>query len=134
MIIENLYRTKSINTLKLWGKVLARLKNDPAYKLAWSYLQQKDLIDLNITKPDLQEVIEELITSAPEAETIILFYENQNQTISGLVYTSKNYDSLQLAKSFKPVGNKRLANFELDKSDLVEAGKQVIESIKTNLK
>ena len=41
---------------------------------------------------------------------------------------------MQLAKPFKPFGNKRLANFELDQSDLVMAGKQVIEGVKANLK
>jgi phosphoesterase RecJ-like protein len=133
LIIQNLYRTKSINTLKLWGKVLARLKNDPAYKMAWSYLTQKDFIELNIQNPNLSEVIEELITSAPEAEIIVLFTENKNQTISGLIYTSKNYDSLYLAKAFNPFGTKTFATFELEKTDLAEAGKEVIESIKTNL-
>jgi len=133
LIIQNLYRTKSINTLKLWGKVLARLKNDPAYKMAWSYLTQKDFIELNIQNPNLSEVIEELITSAPEAEIIVLFTENKNQTISGLIYTSKNYDSLYLAKAFNPFGTKTFATFELEKTDLVAAGKEVIESIKANL-
>jgi len=133
LIIQNLYRTKSINTLKLWGKVLTRLKNDPAYKMAWSYLTQKDFIELNMQNPNLSEVIEELITSAPEAEIVILFTENKNQTISGLIYTSKNYDSLYLAKAFNPFGTKTFATFELEKTDLAEAGKEVIESIKTNL-
>lgn len=133
LIIQNLYRTKTINTLKLWGKVLARLKHDPKYKMAWSYLQQKDFIELNISNPNLSEVIEELITSAPETEIIILFHENKNKTISILVYTSKNHNSLHLAKSFNPNGSKRLATFELDKNDLVEAGREVIESIKKNI-
>ncbi|MCX6746080.1 MAG: DHH family phosphoesterase [Candidatus Parcubacteria bacterium] len=133
LIIQNLYRTKSINTLKLWGKVLARLKHDAAYKMAWSYLTQKDFIELNMQNPNLNEVIEELLTSAPEAEIIILFFENEKKTISGLVYTSKNYDSLHLAKSFNPQGTKTFATFELDKTDLLEASKEVIESIKANL-
>ncbi len=133
LIIQHLYRTKSINTLKLWGKVLARLKNDPQYKMAWSYLQQKDFIELSLQNPNLTEVIEELITTASEAEIILLFFENQKKTISALLYTSRNYDSLYLAKSFKPAGNKRLAEFELDKTDMVGAGKEVIESIKSNL-
>ena len=133
LIIQNLYRTKSINILKLWGKVLARLKNDSQYKMAWSYLQQKDFIELNLQNPNLTELIEELIANAPEAEIIILFYENQKKTISGQIYTSKNYDSLYLTKNFKPAGNKRLAEFELAESDLVTAGKEVIESIKANL-
>ncbi|HDQ22442.1 MAG TPA: hypothetical protein ENN28_00530 [Candidatus Uhrbacteria bacterium] len=133
LIIQNLYRTKSINILKLWGKVLARLKNDFQYKMAWSYLQQKDFIELNLQNPNLTELIEELITNAPEAEIIILFYENQKKTISGQIYTSKNYDSLYLAKNFKPTGNKRLSEFEISKNDLIEAAREVIESIKANL-
>ena len=134
LIIQNLYRTKSINTLKLWGKVLARLKHDAVYKMAWSYLAQKDFIELNIKDTSLNEVIEELLTSAPEAEIIILFYENEKKTISCLVYTSKNYDSLYLAKSFNPNGTKTLATFEINKSDLAETAKEVIESIKQNIK
>jgi len=133
LIIQHLYRTKSINTLKLWGKVLARLKNDASYKMAWSYLTQKDFIELNIQNPDLSEVIEELLTSAPEAEIIILFYENEKKTITGLVYTSKNYDSLYLAKAFNPSGSKTLATFEINNADLIKAGQEVIESIKNNL-
>ncbi|MDD5341671.1 MAG: DHH family phosphoesterase [Patescibacteria group bacterium] len=134
MIIQNLYRTKTINTLKLWGKVLARIKHDPQYKLAWSYLQQKDFIELNLQNPNLSEVIEELMTTAPEAEIIVLFYENDKKGISGLVYTSKNYDSLYLAKSFSPFGTKTMASFELKKPDLGEAVREVIENIKNNLK
>jgi phosphoesterase RecJ-like protein len=133
LIIQHLYRTKTINTLKLWGKVLARLKSDPDYKLAWSYLTQKDFIELNMQNPNLSEVVEELITSAPEAEIIVLLYENQNQTITGLIYTSKNHDSLYLAKAFKPIGTKTIAYFEMEKPDLAEVSKEVIESIKLNL-
>jgi phosphoesterase RecJ-like protein len=134
LIIQNLYRTKSINTLKLWGKILARLKSDSEHKITWSYLQQKDLIELNLQKPNLSEIIEELITSAPEAEIIVLFYENQNKGISGVIYTSKNYDSLYLAKSFNPFGTKTLATFEVNKPELIEVVREVIESIKNNLK
>jgi nanoRNase/pAp phosphatase (c-di-AMP/oligoRNAs hydrolase) len=133
-IIENLYRTKSINTLKMWGKVLARLKHDPEHKMAWSYLQQKDFIELNLSNPDFSEVIEELISSAPDAEIIVLFSETQDKKIATMIYTATSYNSLDLTKSFNPIGNKRLANFTLEQDSLVEAGKEVIESIKTNLK
>ncbi|MBN1325590.1 hypothetical protein JW977_01230 [Candidatus Falkowbacteria bacterium] len=134
LIIQNLYRTKSINTLKLWGKVLTRLKLDPQYKIAWSYLQQKDFLELNVQNPNLSEVIEELITSAPEAEIIVLFYENKHNSISGVIYTSKNYDSLYLIKNYEPFGSKTLAEFEVNKSELVEALREVIENIKNSIK
>ena len=134
IIVQYLYRTKSINTLKLWGKVLARLKNDAQFKLAWSYLQHKDFLELNITQPNLEEIVEDLITSAPEAEIMVLFYENNQQKISGLVYTAPGHNSLHLAKAFNPEGSKTLAKFHLDKLNLLQAGKEVIESLKSNLK
>lgn len=134
LIIQHLYRTKSINTLKLWGKVLARIKNDPNYKMVWSYLTQKDFIELSLQNPNLSEVIEELIISSPEAEIIILFFENEKNGITGLIYTSKNFDSLFLAKAFHPAGTKTLATFELTQNDLAQASKEVIESIKANIK
>jgi nanoRNase/pAp phosphatase (c-di-AMP/oligoRNAs hydrolase) len=134
LIIQHLYRTKSINTLKLWGKVLARIKNDPNFKMVWSYLTQKDLIELNLQNPNLSEVIEELIISSPEAEIITLFFENEKNTISGLIYSSKNYDSLYLAKSFNPAGTKTFATIEVNTSDLGQASKEIIESVKSNIK
>jgi nanoRNase/pAp phosphatase (c-di-AMP/oligoRNAs hydrolase) len=134
LIVQNLYRTKSISTLKLWGKILARLKHDPEAKLAWTYLQQKDLMELGLTNPDYNEVIEDLIASAPEAEKIILFHETTDKKIAAVLSTNKNFDALYLAKAFQPTGNKRIANFIIDKTDLVEAGREVIESIKANLK
>ena len=41
-IIKNLYRTKSINTLKLWGRALARLKTELNGKIVWSLLNKQD--------------------------------------------------------------------------------------------
>lgn len=134
LIIQHLYRTKSINTLKLWGKVLARIKNDANYKMVWSYLTQKDFIELNLQNADLSEVIEELIISSPEAEIITLFFENDKNTITCLIYTSKNFDSLYLTKAFHPAGTKTLATFEINQTDLALASKEVIESIKANIK
>jgi phosphoesterase RecJ-like protein len=134
LIIQNLYRTKSINTLKLWGKVLARLKHDPNYKLAWSYLTQKDFIELNMVNFDLTEVIEELITSAPEAAITLLLYENEKKTISGLLHCTNDSDAKYLLKIFHPAGSKQLAKFELLHNDLAQASSQVLESVKSRIK
>jgi len=37
-IVTRLYRSRSINVLKLWGRVLARLKSDMQNQLVWSVL------------------------------------------------------------------------------------------------
>jgi len=132
-IIQNLYHTRTLATLKIWGKVLARLRNDSSKKLVWSLLEKRDFDELGLSPDCLLDVIDELIANAPEAETIILFYETTPNQIEGLIYTSKNYDALFLTKPFNPEGTKNLARFYLKDKSLLEAQREVIEKIKERL-
>ncbi|MEY4745098.1 MAG: hypothetical protein RL272_1043, partial [Candidatus Parcubacteria bacterium] len=52
-IVQNLYRTRTISTLKLWGRALARLKFDPGIKMAWSLLVRQDFIHAGATEEHL---------------------------------------------------------------------------------
>ncbi len=129
VIVKNLFQTKSINTLKLWGKTLARLKSDAGSGVAWSFLQAKDFDELGALPEQLTEVVDELIVNAPEAEVIAIFYEHPAGKVHGLIYSNRSYDSLRLVKPFKPFGDKTYAHIELAQTDLVAAGKEVIEHI-----
>jgi phosphoesterase RecJ-like protein len=132
-IIQNLYRTRSIATLKIWGKILARIRNDSAKKLVWSLLEKKDFDEVGIGPDCLPDVIEELIANTPESEIIILFYETSLDHVSGLVYTSKNHDAMSLLKPFNPDGTRNLAYFSLKGKSLLEAQREVITKVRERL-
>jgi len=128
-IIQHLYRTKSIATLKLWGKALTHLKNDDDIGLVWSTLTKGDFVRSDATDEDLKEIIEELISNSPQAKIILLLYENDNGNTNGVINTNKDYDAKNLVAEYYPKGHKDYAKFEINLK-LNEAEKEIIENIK----
>ncbi len=140
-IVNNLYRSKSINVLKLWGRVLARLSSSLDNKLVWSTLSAADFLKTNSSEKDLTDVIDELIVSIPQAKVIAIIYENienkesSNESINKtnlLLYTIKNIDSLGLIKEFNPTGTKSLSRAIIN-LPIIEAEKTIIETIQDKL-
>jgi len=139
-IVTRLYRSRSINVLKLWGRVLARLKSSLNNKLVWSTLTMQDFEKTITGENDLDEVIDELIINIPQAKIVVLLYESilkekdeTKKITNALVYSVKNIDCLALTKKWEPNGNKYLAKIAL--SDTLEnSEKEIITTIEESLK
>lgn len=144
-IVNQLYRSRSLNVLKLWGRVLARLTSDLENKLVWSVLTDLDFTKTNTRENDLSEVIDELIINIPEATVVIMIYEAREiirgerlpvpteKTITkALIYSIKNINSLNLVKKYNPEGTKNLAKIVITK-EIQEAEKEIIATIKESL-
>ncbi len=115
-IVQHLYRTRSIATLKLWGRALARLKYDPELKMAWTVLVRQDFIHAGATDEHLADVIDELIMNSPDAEIISVLYEQETPkepgrtaSVCALVASEKRADALALVAGLKPEGTRKLA-------------------------
>jgi len=135
LIVNTLYRSRSIGVLKLWGRVLARLNNNHGGKLVWSVLSYMDFYKTETEERDLSEVVDELIISIPEARIIVLIYEikiNEKSETNTIIYSTKGVNALQVSKGFNPSGTKNLAKFNL-KKPITEAEKYIIDKIKENL-
>lgn len=131
-IIKSLYRSRSLATLNLWGRVLARLKSDGDNKLIWSLITEHDFIQANANKADLPDVIDELISFIPSAEIVVIIYQlgGVNHVI---INTLKKDNALYLTSSFNPSGSKKFAEFSFNDISLQEAEKAVIGKIKERL-
>ncbi|MBI4135249.1 DHH family phosphoesterase [Candidatus Uhrbacteria bacterium] len=88
-IMQNLFRARSLASLKLWGRALAHLKFDPQYKIAWSSLTTREILETGGDLRDLPEVIEELIFTAPEARLVALLYEESAGRVCVLLASRK---------------------------------------------
>ncbi|MEK7167779.1 MAG: DHH family phosphoesterase [Patescibacteria group bacterium] len=132
-IVQNLYQTKFVSTLKLWGRILARLNNDLDDKLVWSSLSRQDFLETATDPGEILDVVDELIVSMPKIQAIVLLYENQEKEIDCLVYAVKNLDALEISKKFEPTGNPELARFNLKNISLAEAERTVIEEVKRKI-
>ncbi len=133
-IVANLYRKHSIKSLQLWGRALSRLKFDSAYHLAWTTLTREDFLLTGSNETYLPEVIDELVLNAPEAKIAILIYEQSQGGICCVLKTQKNISASSLIKKFEGSSQENTFQFCLTHRDPIDAEKEVVEEVKTNLK
>ena len=98
-IIRYLYKTKSISTLKLMGKIMSNLKYNGKYKLGWSVLSNgdDDFIKTNASPEKLNLVVKELADSSPEFDLVLLIYKIDGK-INGIIDFSEKMQVDDLVK------------------------------------
>ncbi|MDP2766941.1 MAG: DHH family phosphoesterase, partial [Candidatus Methanoperedens sp.] len=136
-IVNHLYRSRPINVLKLWGRVLARLSSSLDGKLVWSTLTNMDFAKTDSREKDLDDVIDELIINIPQAKIVVIIYEKtgaeEPKPITNvLAYSAKNINSLDLIKEYNPQGTKDLALASINKP-IQEAEKEILKLIEEKI-
>ncbi len=131
-IVQNLYKTRTIPTLKLWGRALARLRHDAETGLAWAMLTREDFVHSGADECCLPEVIDELMVTAPEAEVVGLIYE-QEAGVCALVSSERHADSLGLVPDLRPEGSREMARICFPERDVRKAEQAVLQSIRKSL-
>jgi nanoRNase/pAp phosphatase (c-di-AMP/oligoRNAs hydrolase) len=132
-IVKHLYSSRSVATLKLWGRALARLKFDPVSRTAWTVLVRQDFIHAGAGEEYLSEVIEELIMNSPEADVAGVIYEkpaSEKPEICAIIATERHLSALDLVKGLAPEGSRRLVRLCFPGNDMIAAERQVIASIR----
>lgn len=134
LIMRHLNKNKTLATLNLWGRVLARLKEDTHYHLAWSLISQSDFEKSGAEPANLNGAVTELIAHSPPIEITVILYETAAGAINGKIFTSLNYNALELTKPFNSIGYQNQATFELKTTRLAEAEENVINEIRKRIK
>lgn len=129
-IIKHIFKTKSLGTLKLWGRVLSKIEYDPAIKLVYSHITQQDLVETGANSDDTGGIIDELMTSAPGAEVVMLIKEKEPGYFSGsLRAPGALADVSQIAQMMNGGGHKKAAGFRLRNmtmNDAIQTARQTI--------
>lgn len=124
-IIDHLYQSKSIASLKLWGRVLARLQSDHGGRLVWSLLSQQDFEKSGAAETDLPSVIDELIVNIPSAELIVILYSTGASSVTALVAPIKEFDVSSAFPNAKPLGSDALFTWSTGQEDLSKAEEEI---------
>jgi nanoRNase/pAp phosphatase (c-di-AMP/oligoRNAs hydrolase) len=114
-IVTNLYRNKSIKTLKLWGKILTRLKSEKDNRIIWSRVNTADYEGLKFQDNDFVNILNELLSTARQADILILFAEQKETTKIFLYNNNLNLNLMPLVRQFNGQGDKRLIIFNINK-------------------
>jgi len=128
-IIKNIYKTKPLSTLRLWGRILASIREDKKYRIVWSLVAVRDLEQCGASEEDVTGAIDELLSSAPNADIILLLAERETE-VFGSIRTSKEVDAAEVAKLFGGGGHKTSAGFKLKVQGLAEAERTALEKLR----
>ncbi len=140
-IVHKLYRSRSFSALKLWGRVLEKMRQENSGKIIWSLLDKQDFKDTNSTEEDLNDIVDELIINLPQAKVIVIFIGQTNidQTETNepnntkiKIYSLKNINLLDVLKEYQPLGTQKLAQINLAKN-LQTSEEEIITKLKAKL-
>jgi nanoRNase/pAp phosphatase (c-di-AMP/oligoRNAs hydrolase) len=132
-IIQSLYKSRKLSTLKLWGAVLSKLQNDPKIGFVWSALTREDFIRSNATEKDLEDIFDDLIMYSPDAKIVLLTFEDINKNkdnIHGILRVTKHLDAKMLVNKYRPYGNNKQCFFTVKNKNLIEVTSEVKKDIR----
>jgi len=110
-IVDNLYKSKSLKTLKLWGKVLDSLVNEE--NLIWAVVDNKIYSSLKASIGDIYGVINELLTTVPGANTVVIFIEDVPGETRIIIRCRKDASATKMSQVFGITGSKSEAVLQL---------------------
>lgn len=113
-IIHAIYKTKPLSTLKIWGRALHNLQTNPAERIVWSAVSKEDLLEMQADPKETHGVIDELLTTIPDADLYVLFTEVGEKECKISMRSSEVVDANALAgRLFGGGGHARAAGFHL---------------------
>ena len=131
-IIKNIYKTKKLSTLKLWGIILSKVQIDPKYRMVWSTISKENLQETGATEDESGGIIDELLTNAPDAEIVFLVKYNMEGFVSvSMRSTSNQIDVSKLCAEMGGGGHVRAAGFKVGNG---RAFDQIVSEIITKVR
>jgi len=129
-IIRWLYKTQSFNTLKLWGRVMAKLKLEESLKLVWSELTIEDFVYSRTRPEDLPAILEKLKENYSEGRTFLCLFNNTPESTVALVKSASPELLKKLAAFFSGEIKQEILEIKFNSGHMVETGKIVVDKIK----
>lgn len=93
-IVQSLYKTKPLNYLKLWGRLLTRLDYRPENNLAWTEAYPEDFLKTQTAASDLLMISQEIYEMLPQLALSAIFWQKEPQEIT-IILQSPRLDLLQ---------------------------------------
>jgi len=113
-IVQHIYKTKPLSTLKIWGRALNKIQIDRSAGIVWSTVSREDLAEMEATSKETAGILDELISTIPDADIHILFTEVEEGGFKASMRSSAGVDSSSIAgKLFGGGGHPRAAGFRV---------------------
>jgi nanoRNase/pAp phosphatase (c-di-AMP/oligoRNAs hydrolase) len=130
-IIRNLYQTKSLSVLKLWGRALARLRVSDDGRLVWAVLNRADFERAGASPESLPGVLDELIVNTPNASIMAVVYEDPVGGVTVLTQTHRTISALKLFEAHKPKSVGHVIAWNLPQGTIADAEAKLLVALES---
>jgi len=111
-IVQYTYQTKSLPTLRAWGKALSKVEINKFLEMAVSAISFEDLKKINAKLEDLSGVVS-IINTVPDIRVALLLTQIDETHVKGSLRSTQNagVDVAKMAEQFGGGGHKLAAGF-----------------------
>lgn len=128
-IVRQIYKTKPLSTLKLWGQALSHIVENDQYGFIYSTLTKADFAAAGAEEAESSGVIDDLLKSADGARFAMLFTEKRGGLHVSLRSLEKGIDLTQIAGLFGGGGHDLAAAFEMPNGSVATDLESVIAKV-----
>lgn len=117
-IVQHIYKTKPLSTLKIWGRALNKIQMDAQAGIVWSQISREDLQEMDAHSRETHGILDELISTIPNADVHVLFTEVEDGGMKASMRSSAAVDCSRLASEcFGGGGHPRASGFRIRSYD-----------------
>jgi len=132
-IVTHVYKTRTLSTLRLWGRALSYIKEDRPLRFAWSALTKADFVAAQATPDNAKGVIDELMKTAANMDFVLLLTELNDGLHGSFRSSIPSMDVSRLAALFGGGGHPQAAGFSIAGATLADKEQEVINSLRKEL-
>ncbi len=129
-IVQNIFKTKPLSTLKLWGRVLSKIQEDMSHKFAWSSVTSEDIAQEGAEAEETSGVVDELLKTIPNVDFALLLSERKGGVHGSLRGIEKGINVADIARQFSGGGHELAAAFYLPNTTLSQSEAMIINKIR----
>ena len=129
-IIRWLYKTQPFNTLKLWGRVMARLNLDEELKLVWSLMSIEDFVQSRSNPQDIPFILEKIKDNYSSSNIFMVLYNEKTDIVNGMIKCGDPEMVKKIVEAFKGNAKQDIVSFRLEGKNILEAEKEALEKLK----
>ncbi len=124
-INDQVTKTHSLYGLRLWGKVLSRLKINKTYSIAHTYITQEEIRQENVSEEEIDGLVN-FLNSLSDAEVVMVLKIGPTIIKGSFRTKSDKINVADLAAVFGGGGHKKAAGFTVNWQAIEKNGELVI--------
>jgi phosphoesterase RecJ-like protein len=132
-IVKHTFKTRSLSTLRLWGRALSYIKEDAPRKFIWSVLNKADFVAARATHEESSGVIDELLKSAAGTNFVLLLSEREGGVHGSFRSVTPQVNVASLAQLFGGGGHTQAAAFNLENCTMAQKENEIITTLRNHL-